>query len=813
MKQKSYIIDWIIRLAFCILYSNALTLAATGGLSLAFSTVTVIGITTLAAACFYLMFGFRKVSKIVLLSVLGLIIAGLVTAVLLCLFGVIDYAKLYQSVLDMMSGYKRVDVNQSRIIIIVISAAISLLSAFLLSRKIIFIACAAIAFAVFILQQLTGNIFNYGYFAFLTYIVIIIGVYSVFVRFEKASGGQDFGYKRLGVLAFCVVCSVAVLIMTVLMPFGNTYSKTFNIEDLNPNAFNNRGQGYFQLSAAGVGSNDAYMGDVLKLNFDDVFELTSAEPTYIVATYNDTYTGSGWKVSDSMTTKYAEDAAGLALLASARNLNGMFAQNETVELDAMMKVYALERAGIEYSVDNITVKFADSSDYFRSVLRTSDLVNISKPDKRLLWNDIDSNLYTNLYFRKNLSYSFASLNYNKSDLYAYLRSDAYADGMQTSPDFDEATVTNDKNRIYTNYVQLPETVPQRVYSLAERIVADSGAVTRFDKVWALMEYLWRYDYRTSVDDLAKNSDFVDSFIFGDSFTDEPSEEYYGGYCTGFASSLAVMCRTIGIPTRYVEGFSPLESAGEGLMVDNSYAHSWVEVYFDGVGWVTFEPTTRDAEAYYGVNTDDYEIKPPEPENPEESEGEEEEDTPTVSEQPVESEIPEQTESLPDEPLPEINNDTSIGNSVLIESESGFKLTVKDLIIALCCLAGAVLLVMIPMSIVSARKRQMERIKTLKNRAYAKAVFRELTRLMRYMEVEREESETVHTYLIRLGELCKDKRIADSFIGFDKALYSEEPVTDNDRAYIELAYNICNAYAISHSNKFMFNLNRYLLHRM
>ncbi len=808
MKEKNFFIDWIIRFVFCVFYANALTLAATGGLSLAFSTVTVIAITTFATVCFYLMFGFRKVSKIVLLSALGLIIAGVITVIILCIAGVIDYAKLYQTVLDMMSGYKRVDINQSRIILILISVGLSLLSAFLLSRKVIFIACAVIALVVFMLQQLTGNIFNYGYFAFLTYVVIVLGVYSVFVRFEKASGGQDFGYKRLGVIGFCIVCSVAVLIMTLLMPFGNSYSKTFNIEDLNPNAFNNRGQGYFQLAAAGVGTSDAYMGDVLTLNFDEVYEITSEKPVYIVATYNDTYTGTGWKTGDSMTTKYADDPASLSLLASAKKLSDIFSDNETVELDAMMKVYALERAGIKYTVDNIKLKFADSDNYFRSVLRTSDLVNMSKPEKRMLWNDIDYNLYTNLYFRNNLSYTFTSLNYDYKELYDYLRSDAYKDGMETSPTFNKAIVNKNNEQIYSTYVKLPDSVPQRVYSLSERIVADSEATSRIDKVWALMEYLWRYDYRTSVEASSKGNDFVDTFIFGDSINDEPSDEYYGGYCTGFASSLAVMCRSIGIPARYVEGYSPLSTAGEGLLVDNSYAHAWVEVYFDGVGWVTFEPTTRDAEALYGINTDDYEIKLDEPEEEEE----EKEETESKPDETTESTEPEEEEDSTDTPPLDIDNDNSIGNSVLIESESGFKFTVKDLIIILCCLGGAVLIVMIPMSIVSSRKHQMERVKTFKNRAYAKAIFKELTRLMRFMQLEREDSETVHVYLTRLAEVCGDKRIADSAVGFDKALYSEEPVTDNDRAYIELAYNICNSYAIAHSKRWVFNLNRYLLHR-
>ena len=810
MKQKNFFIDWCIRFVLCLLYSNALTLAVTGGLSIGASAVTVVLITSFATICFYLMFGFRKASKIVLWIFLGLIGAGLITVAVLCLCGVIDYGKAYATVLDMMSGYKRIDANQSRIILILISVSLSLLSAFLLSRKVLFAACAAVAFAVFILQQLTGNIFDYGYFAFLTYILIMLAVYSVFVRFEKASGGQDFGFKRLAVIGFCLVCSVAVLIMTVIMPFGNAYSKSFSIEDLNPNAFNNRGQGYFQLASAGVGTSDAYLGDVLTLDFSEVFEITSDTPMYVVATYNDTYTGNGWKTGDSMTTKYAEDAASESLKESAVALSDLFTDSDVVELDTMMKIDAFNKAGIDYSVNNVQIKFCNSDSYFRSVLRSTGLININKPDNRVLWNDIDYNLYTNLYFRNNLSYKFTALNYSLDDLYSYLRSDDYSDSMAVSADFNAQTVSSAYADVYDTYVKLPSSVPQRVYDLSSRIVEDSGAISRFDKVWSVMEYLWRYDYRTNTDAVQANTDFVDSFLFGSSITDEPDDNYKGGYCTGFASSLAVMCRTLGIPARYVEGYSPLSEAGEEIVVDNSYAHSWVEVYFDGIGWVMFEPTTHDAELLYGIDTDDYAIVTEQPEDPD--------DDPEETENPDESEAPDEQEgeedvSVPDVPLPEINDNNTIGNSVLIESENGLRITVKDIVILLCILAAAALIIMVPIAIVNSRKRQMERIKTLSNRAYAIAVFRELTRLLSFIHIEREEHETVDDYLKRVSEICADSRIYDSAVGFDKALYSEENITDNDRGYIELAYNICNNYAIAHSNRFLFNLNRYLLHRM
>ena len=64
-----------------------------------------------------------------------------------------------------------------------------------------------------------------------------------------------------------------------------------------------------------------------------------------------------------------------------------------------------------------------------------------------------------------------------------------------------------------------------------------------------------------------------------------------GYCQYYASTMAILLREAGIPTRYVQGFLPNERSSDGReIVHNSSAHAWVEVYFPGYGWVEFDPT-------------------------------------------------------------------------------------------------------------------------------------------------------------------------------------------------------------------------------
>jgi len=74
-----------------------------------------------------------------------------------------------------------------------------------------------------------------------------------------------------------------------------------------------------------------------------------------------------------------------------------------------------------------------------------------------------------------------------------------------------------------------------------------------------------------------------------------------GHCEYFASAMTVMLRVLGVPARYVNGFLPGEynDIGEDYIVRGSDAHSWVEVYFPEIGWMTFDPTPPSDERLRG----------------------------------------------------------------------------------------------------------------------------------------------------------------------------------------------------------------------
>ena len=68
-----------------------------------------------------------------------------------------------------------------------------------------------------------------------------------------------------------------------------------------------------------------------------------------------------------------------------------------------------------------------------------------------------------------------------------------------------------------------------------------------------------------------------------------------GYCTYYATAMTLMLRSLDIPARYVTGYHAMVTPNTGKnrytrsILDENY-HAWVEVYFDGIGWLTFDPT-------------------------------------------------------------------------------------------------------------------------------------------------------------------------------------------------------------------------------
>ena len=132
-------------------------------------------------------------------------------------------------------------------------------------------------------------------------------------------------------------------------------------------------------------------------------------------------------------------------------------------------------------------------------------------------------------------------------------------------------------------LKLPPSVTDRTRALAESIV--EGAWSDYEKAARLEAFLLEnYSYDLRVPPFSRSGDVVDRFLF----------ERQAGYCAQFATTMAVMARTVGLPARVVIGYLPgrynsLTGVHEVRVQD---AHAWVEVKFERFGWVPFDPTPR-----------------------------------------------------------------------------------------------------------------------------------------------------------------------------------------------------------------------------
>lgn len=166
-----------------------------------------------------------------------------------------------------------------------------------------------------------------------------------------------------------------------------------------------------------------------------------------------------------------------------------------------------------------------------------------------------------------------------------------------------AEVERNQERVHDQYTALPDDLPQSVRAVVDQARSDGVTVPASDHDEQIAAMRWLVDYFTDPDngfvytldapdgDGRNNLEVVDDFL-----------ERRSGYCSHYASALAVLGRALGVPTRMVLGYS---ASGVQAEADFTYEvtadqlHAWVEAYIDDVGWVPFDVTpasTDDADA-------------------------------------------------------------------------------------------------------------------------------------------------------------------------------------------------------------------------
>ncbi len=136
--------------------------------------------------------------------------------------------------------------------------------------------------------------------------------------------------------------------------------------------------------------------------------------------------------------------------------------------------------------------------------------------------------------------------------------------------------------IQDRYLQLPDTVTPQTLALATDLTA--GQANPYDKAIAVRDYLRaNLSYNDQIDAAPEGIDPVHYALF----------DLKEAYCTYYASAMAVMLRSQGIPARVVSGYAlgEYDEPSQSYRVRAANSHTWVEVFFPNYGWIHFEPTS------------------------------------------------------------------------------------------------------------------------------------------------------------------------------------------------------------------------------
>lgn len=383
---------------------------------------------------------------------------------------------------------------------------------------------------------------------------------------------------------------------------------------------------YFSLSdSSGFGGRDHLLGGRVRLDRTNVLKVTTDKNIYLKGAAKEVYTGTAWLNSSHEETpmgnnysllydETSEMLLGMKILTGNDNFiedyfytnkasitfmnlktKSLFIPSKTTAFSPKNNSFTgfINNTGDLSAKKRLTKGFNYTLEMYIPKIGTEELINILRESKRGLYS------------------KYLTENYKIPDIASSVPSSAQSTARQpdtiypttpviqiypqknnlVQPYDDVSRLILRSEQIYDSYLQLPRDLPQRVKDLSASLV--SYSTNDYDKAKAIEQYLSsNYAYNLDVRSTPRNRDFVDYFLF----------DLKQGYCSYYASAMTVMARCVGLPARYIEGYmlppEPVKDNSTTYIVTNMQAHAWVEIYFEGYGWLPFEPTAPFQSNFY-----------------------------------------------------------------------------------------------------------------------------------------------------------------------------------------------------------------------
>lgn len=297
-----------------------------------------------------------------------------------------------------------------------------------------------------------------------------------------------------------------------------------------PSSRNSSNSAYRDSTEVGVGPSSLSDRPILRVQMDP--------PVYLRERTFDTYTGTGWQTR-----------SGFPQLLRMR-------YNRWVSLEEFLETPPLSAGSL------VSQRITILNDWHGFVYTGANPIRLRLPAQRLMVDDFNDTLR---YYQ---------------GLAAGMQYEAISNEVPATPALRNAS-NNFPNWALAYYTTLPQQRWERIRNTAYEIARSRS--NQYDRVIALKQFVEKQcAYNLNAEAYPRDRDVVDYFLF----------ESKEGYCDAFATSLAVMCRYVGIPARVATGFLPRfqdKETGDYILREAD-RHMWTEVYFPDYGWIAFDAT-------------------------------------------------------------------------------------------------------------------------------------------------------------------------------------------------------------------------------